>query len=88
VARREREKLPLQEFFDLKPGDVFTVYYAKDDDPTDVRFEYETRKVLSNKGGRISDDEGDIWGQAGQERMDRNDNQFDMSRGHAHLYKA
>lgn len=68
----------------LEPGDQFVVYYAKDDDPNDVRCDYETRCVVANNDGVIDD---------GDYEWDTNNGTniahvIDTSRGHAYFYKT
>lgn len=50
--------MPLSVVFDLKPSQKFRVFYAKDDDPADVRFDYEVFTVERNDGTDLDTDDG------------------------------
>lgn len=80
-----RQKLSIKELFNLKPGEKFIVYWAKDDDPRDVRLNYKTQIITSNDKETITvDDLGYEWYKT--ECPDEEDNLLDTSRGYAYFY--
>jgi hypothetical protein len=86
----KRVPLPAKEFFTLKPGDKFVVYWAKDDDPERVRLDYETQTVdsVERNGKEVTifpTDAGYEW--SSSETCAAGENVLDTSRGYAYLYK-
>ena len=82
-----REPLPAGEFSTLKPGDQFIVYWAKDDNPEDVRLDDVTQTVVQNDGNEITtNDPGVSWDTG--ELITPEENCLDTSRGYAYLYKV
>jgi hypothetical protein len=79
--------MSMQDFFDLQPGSEFVVYYAKDDDPDCVHFDFERRTVVQ-AGCAVVDDRGDDWDDEPSSVPDRSDNLYDTSRGYAYFFHA
>jgi hypothetical protein len=78
--------MSMQDVFSLKPGEEFVVYWAKDDDPDYVRFDFERRKVVE-PGPTLVDDQGDDWYDEPGSVPDRADNLYDTSRGYAYFFQ-
>ena len=81
-----REKLPIRKLFNLKPGDKYVVYWAKDDNPRDVRLDHEVQTVEEvTETSVFPTDHGYIWdlGKA----PDLDDNELDTGRGYAYFYR-
>jgi len=85
------QPLPARDFFALKPGDKFVVYWAKDDDPANVRLNFEEQTVdaveRDSTGGAIifPTDEGYEW--STDEMCSPGESCLDTSRGYAYLYR-
>jgi len=86
MGEQVRSPLPVGELFKLKPGDRFVAYWAKDDDPRDIRINYETLTVEANDGKTITDNGGFDW--YTDEIVDPNGNQLNTSRGYAYFYRS
>ncbi len=80
-------ELPARDLFGLQPGNEYIVYWAKDDDPDDVRFDYETQVVVENRGDEILADDGSVSWNKG-EIIAEDENCLDTSRGYAYFYKG
>lgn len=83
----KREPLPAKELFQLKVGDKFVVFWAKDDDPQYTRLNYVTQTIVETDGNVIHvDDDGYEWSR--DELVTDEENMLDTSRGYAYFYKA
>lgn len=82
------QPLPSSEFFALKPGDRFVVFWAKDDSPSDVRLNYEEQVVASvgSDGTIYPTDAGYEWSL--RERTSPRENVLNTSRGYAYLFRV
>jgi len=78
------EPLSAREFFKLKKGDQYRVYWAKDDNPSDVRLNYEVLTITRIDGDCIMSG-GYAWYR--EEVIDFDSNELYSSRGVAKLYK-
>lgn len=85
--------LPAKDFFALKPGDKYVIYWAKDDDVRDLRLNFAVQTVDSIIGSLndphgltiFPDDEGYEW--TSHEMIEPGDNTLDTSRGYAYLFR-
>jgi len=80
------EPMNRAEFRSLKPGDWFWVYWAKDDNPEDVRFNNPEQVLefvpgVGRKKGYVRTEDAD-W----EEPIDETGNDADTSRGYAYYY--
>lgn len=82
-----RVPLKMRDFVQLKPGDRFVVYWAKDDNPAYVRLDYTVQEVGKNDGSCILTEHGEYdWDFS--KVADLDDNMLDTSRGHAYFYES
>ncbi len=85
------EPMTMDELFALKEGDKFVVWWAKDDNPDNVRFDFELRTVESCKpSGKdnviVTDSESDTWELDEVPAEDMEWNGYDTSRGYAYFF--
>lgn len=79
--------LAARDLFNLKPGDKFIVYWAKDDDKSYVRLDYEVQEVAEITGDTLYVTDPDYeWGRS--EIVDPNRNELDTGRGTAYFYTS
>lgn len=84
-----RRPLFIRRLFDLKPGDRYVVYWAKDDDHQDVRLDHVTQTVASNDSTTLQPtDDGYEWYLEECDRLDPEHNMLDTGRGYAYFYVA
>jgi hypothetical protein len=78
------QPLMVSELFDLKVGDSFIVYYAKDNDFEFVRLDYERLKIVEKSEDKIYCEDGWEWRRS---QIVDNTNKLDTSRGFAYFYR-
>lgn len=82
-----RKRLPIKKLFELKPGEKFVVYWAKDDSDDDIRLDFAEQAVGSIDGETLrAEDAGYEWSIGKQTDME--DNMIDTSRGYAYFFEA
>jgi hypothetical protein len=74
------------ELVKLQPGDQVVVYWAKDDDPENLRCDFETQTVLHYNPERqeLVVEEGYEWY---LDHMEDDDTSEDTSRGYAYFFR-
>jgi hypothetical protein len=80
----KRVPLTVDELFALEPGDTFRVYWAKDDDPNDVRLNYETLEISDMDEETIWASDDYIWS---RKDFVGSSNCLNTSRGYAYFYR-
>ncbi len=82
------EKLSIKELFSMKVNDQFRVYWAKDDDPSDIRCKpSEVQTIESITSEDIVTDSFNWLLSGVRSDMSITDNQLDTTRGIAYFYK-
>lgn len=80
--------LTAEDLFKMQPGNIFRAYWRKDDDPEDVRLNFDLMVVAENKDGTITcQDCG--WTFSIDQIIEPKDNILDMSgRGKCYLFES
>jgi len=93
-SKSSRPELPISELFQLKPGEKFVVFWAKDDNMRDIRLKYETHSIESTFEGFEGKDPGFFSGDGHYAwykhewcEEDGSSNMLDTSRGYAYFFK-
>lgn len=81
-----RVPLPAKDLFTLPRGAAFVVYWAKDDDPQDVRLNYKRQEIAKTDGDLILTRDHYEWYRS--EIVDPERNELDTSRGIARFFRA
>jgi hypothetical protein len=77
--------LPARDLFNLKPGDTFVVYWAKDNDKSYVRLDHEVQEVAEIVGDTLYVTDPDYeWSRS--EIVDPDRNELDIDRRIAYFY--
>lgn len=82
---RKGNPLPVSQLFNKKAGDKVFIYWAKDNDPDDVRLN-GIYKILWNENGTMECPECYEWDK--DEIIDGTQNCLDTSRGLAYFYEV
>lgn len=82
------EPLSAENLFKMQYGDTFRVYWAKDNNPEDIRLNYDLIVIGSNENGYIYS--LDYCWEFSEDEItdDPSNNVLDCGRGYCYLYKA
>ena len=80
--------LSIKDLRKLKLGDMFRVFWAKDNDLKDIRWEFQLVRVAEITEDYIVDMNGDQWFLDKNAVVSEDVNYADTSRGDAYFYKA
>lgn len=76
--------MPMEAFFNLPVGGKFVVWWAKDDNPQDVRFNFEHRSCAERQLDSLTDSDFDEW--EVNRVPDLKSNLYDTCRGYAYFF--